>query len=273
MKTSLLFWPWRTPQSLWHRRRSVHQQQWKAQDIFFLIPSHLGKSPSLPATGLRVVIHSKAGVMQIQHSSSAPVSEPWGKVFGKEASRTGFWIKWTVLVFICCHQEEEEPNGAGQLRSICTSLPNTASTDRRFRGANQRAKARKVKSSKNSYLSDCCSKLERKKCHQGQHNLPWRYWKQLQILPGNDNRLLFMCHIHNNNFGMHLHITEFWSDVSDRLQGISDSTAGAPTPIYIISLIRDIKQTLTLAPDLCPLKVNKNQGEHSSPAALWNISF
>lgn len=164
-----------------------------------------------------------------------------------------------ALVFICCFVTRRKRSPMALVSwegSICTSLPNIANTDKWFRGAKQRGKTRKVDSNKNSYLSDCCSKPERKKCHQGQRNLPWRYWKQLQILPGNDNCLLFLYHIHNNNFGTHLHIIEFWSDVPDRLQGISDSTAGVGTN-YILSLIRDTNQSLTLAPDLCPLKVKE----------------
>lgn len=126
--------------------------------------------------------------------------------------------EWHRCFLLLCLLKEEEP----VVLVSWEGSTKTANTDGQFWGARQREETREINSSKSSsYLSDCCSKPERMKCHQGQHNLPWRYWKPLQILPRNYNKLLFVCHIFSNNFGTHLWNTEFWLNVPDRFQHIS----------------------------------------------------
>lgn len=131
--------------------------------------------------------------------------------------------------------------------SICTLRPSIASTDRWFRAAKQREKTKKVNSNENSYLSDCCSKLERKKCHQGQHNLPWHCWKQLQILPGNHNS--YSSTIYRTIISVHLFTLQNSYQMSQKGSSASWTALQA-----LISLIRDTNQSLTAAPDPCPLK-------------------
>lgn len=131
---------------------------------------------------------SKAGVMQTEIQPRAATADCWGKALGEEPLRSGFRIKWMALVSIRSSVSRRKRNPVALITwegSICTSRPDIASTDRWFRGAKQREKTMRVNSDENSYLSDCCRKPERKKCHQGQRNLPWHCWKQLQILPGN----------------------------------------------------------------------------------------